>query len=137
MSRKPKSPEKMKTAQFFGQPEQLEFLNEASFKAFMQASRLYADGMSVFGGEMLRFMSRRWQQDMEFGRSLTKCDEWNKIAAVQQDWAGKAVEDYLDEASRLAELASKVTMESWQPLYETATSAADETLARAFESARR
>lgn len=136
MPRQTKPAQTVKTAQAFARPEQVQSLNESAFKALMRGPRLYTDGMSAFGGEMLRFAGHRWRQDMELGQTLAKCHQWDEVTAVQQDWSAKAAEDYLAEAGKLVELASKVTTDSWQSLYEAATSVATETSADRRATAR-
>lgn len=125
MPRQAKPAQRMQTAQAFALPEQFTSLNQTMFKAIMDGPRAYADGMSALGGEMLRFAGHRWRQDMVLGQTLAKCHQWDEVTAVQQDWGAKAVEDYLAEAGKLVELASKVTTDSWQSLYDATKSAAE------------
>ena len=101
-------------------------VNNFSMDAFGEASRAYVNGMAAVNGEVFRFLSQRLRRDVETGQTMARCDDWSKAASLQQDWARAAMEDYMAESSRLMELTSKATMESWQPLYEGATRAARE-----------
>lgn len=101
-------------------------VNNLSMEAFSEASRAYVNGMAAVNGEVFRFLSQRMRRDMETGQSMARCDDWSKAAALQQDWVRAAMEDYMAESSRLMELTSKATMESWKPLYEGATRTARE-----------
>ena len=113
----------------FMPPEQLDQItafNNTAMDAFTKASQAYVSAMAAVNGEVFRFVTRRLRQDVEVGQSLTGCDDLSKAAGVQQEWARKAMDDYMAETGKLMELASKATMESWKPLYEGAGSAAGE-----------
>ncbi len=70
--------------------------------------------------EMLRFMNKRLNRDIEFTQAMSKCENWTGIVNVQQKWARQATEEYLAGASRLVQLAAKLTEERWEPVYEQA-----------------
>jgi len=113
----------------FMPPEQIDQItafNNTTMDAFTKASQAYVSGMAAVNGEVFRFVTRRLRHDVEVGQSLAGCDDLSKAASLQQDWARKAMDDYMAETGKLMELASKATMESWKPLYEGADSAAGE-----------
>ena len=57
---------------------------------------------------------------MELSQALARCANWSDAMGLQQDWAQQATREYLAEAGRISDLASKVARESWQPVYERA-----------------
>lgn len=63
--------------------------------------------------EVSRFVAARLECDGELGRRLLGCGTWNEAVMLQQEWAGRAVQDYLEEANRLASLASTMNAELW------------------------
>lgn len=91
--------------------------NSTNVELFTQACQAYAAGVARLNGELLSFVNARLSRDVDLGRALCKCDTWTDALSVQQDWAQRATQEYLDESSKLMKLASKVTQEDWAPLY--------------------
>ena len=100
------------------QIDQITAFNTTAMEAFTKASRAYVSGMAAVNGEVFRFVTQRLRHDVEVGQSLAGCEDFSKAASLQQEWARKAMDDYMAEAGRLMELASKATTESWEPLYQ-------------------
>ena len=92
---------------------------------FAEAGQAYMDGFAKMNAEMVTFWNDRLRQDAEFGRDAASCGNWADFAALQQNWARNATDQYLAEASKLMTLASEMTMRSWAPLNEK--TAAEET----------
>lgn len=91
--------------------------NSTAMEVFAQACRLYADGIATLNEELMGFVNARLDRDIELGRAFSECPNWSDAASLQQDWTQQATREYLAEAGRLAELASKVTQESGEPVY--------------------
>lgn len=107
-----------------GEPlEQVAQLNGAAMEVFTQACQAYAGGLATWNSEIMSFMNRRLQHDADLGRALAKCENWEQASAVQQDWTRKASTEYLAEAGKLMEFASKAAKDDWQPVYERANHA--------------
>ena len=97
--------------------------NGTAMATYLEASRAFTNGLMALNSEILSFATRRWEHDRDLGQSLTGCDNWEKASAVQQDWTEQAMKDYVDEASRLMDMASRMTQEAWSPLYKSSTEA--------------
>ncbi|MDH3473049.1 MAG: phasin family protein [Rhodospirillales bacterium] len=97
--------------------------NGTAMAAYLEASRAFTNGLTALNSEVLSFATKRWGYDMDLSQSLTGCDNWAKASALQQDWAQQAMKDYVEEASRLMDMASEMTQEAWHPLYESSTEA--------------
>ena len=106
--------------------DQLEFMGAFSgtaFEVFSQACLAYASCAAQLNGELMGFANTRMNRDVELSHALSKCDSWPNAVGLQQDWAQQAMQEYMAEASKLVELASKVASESWAPVYERADQA--------------
>ena len=95
-------------------------LNGATMEIFTQACQAYAVGMATLNGEVMSFVNVRVNQDVELGQALCCCGKWSDAMDLQQDWMHQATQEYLGEASRLIDLASKVARDNWEPIYERA-----------------
>ena len=93
-------------------------LNGATMEFFTQACQAYAVGMATLNGEVTSFVNARVNQDVELGQALFRCGKWSDVMDLQQDWMRQATQDYLDEASRLIDLASQVAKNNWEPIFE-------------------
>ncbi len=106
--------------------DRLEYMGAFSgmaFEVFSQACWAYASGVAQLNGELMGFANTRMNRDVELSHALSKCDSWPNAVGLQQDWARQATQEYLAEASKLMELASKVATESWEPAHERADQA--------------
>lgn len=79
------------------------------FEAAARTGNAYSRAYLSWQSEILRFTSARLQRDAEFGSDLLKCDKWADAARVQQSWMKSTVEDYINEANKLLELATDFT----------------------------
>ena len=113
------NPKKSSRAPKAGPTEQFDnmtAINGAAMEIFSQACQAYAIGFAAVNGELINFVNARLKHNVELGEALARCRNWTDAATLQQDWAQTASEEYLAEASRLMEVASKVTKDSWKPL---------------------
>lgn len=98
------------------QLDNLTAFNNATADAFMKASKAYWDSLAELNEEISAFFTKRVQHDMELSRSITGCDDWQKAADLQQNWARTAMEDYMAETMRLMQIYSQASMAGWQTL---------------------
>lgn len=108
------------------QLERVAAFNGTAMEVFAQACRSYAKGVATLNDELMSFVNARLSRDVELSRALSQCSNWSDAASLQQEWAQRATREYLIEAGRLTELASKVATESWEPVYERANEALTE-----------
>lgn len=100
------------------QLKQMAAFNDAAVEIFTQACQAYAVGVATLNGEIANFVNARVSQDVELGQALCRCGKWSDAMDLHQDWMRRATQEYLSEASRLIDLASKVTKNNWEPIYE-------------------
>lgn len=98
--------------------EQAAVFNDVAMDFFSRAGGAYFQGASALNGEVVKFVSARLNHDAELGQCLAKCRDWNEAAELQQGWVQMATQEYLVEAGKLFELASRMTFDSWKPLRE-------------------
>jgi hypothetical protein len=55
--------------------------------------------------ETTRFLTRRFERDAELATRLLGCRDLSDAMRLQQEWASAAVQDYLDQTRRVAEIA--------------------------------
>ena len=118
-----KKPSAAATAAAGDQLETVAQLNGAAMEVFTQACQAYASGLASWNSEVMSFMNKRLQHDADLGRVLAKCENWEQATEAQQDWMRTASAEYLAEASKLMEFASKAAKDNWQPVYERANQA--------------
>lgn len=107
-----------------GAAEQLDRMaafNGEAMEVFVQACQAYVSGVATLNGELMGFVNTRLNHDAELSQALSQCGNWSDAANLQQNWAQQATQEYLAEANRLTELASKVAKESWEPVYDRAS----------------
>ncbi len=110
-----------------GEPfEQVAAFNDVAMDFFSRAGGAYFKGATALNGEMVKFVSARLNHDAELGQSLSKCRNWTEAAELQQGWMQTVSQEYFAEASKLFELASKMTFDTWKPLQEQTTKALGE-----------
>lgn len=94
--------------------------NGAAAETFVRTCQAYTNGSTTMNAEMMSFLNKRLNRDIEIMQAMSKCENWAGVVNVQQKWARQATEEYFAEASRLVQLAAKLTEESWEPVYEQA-----------------
>jgi hypothetical protein len=102
------------------QLNQMAAANGAAMEIFAQACQAYATGVATLNGELMGFVNTRLNRDIELSRALCRCANWSDAINLQQDWAQQATREYLAEAGRITDLASRVAQGSWQPVYDRA-----------------
>ncbi len=70
------------------------------------ASQAYMSAMGQCQGEICSFVTRRLTSDLEYGRKLAECKDFNQAAAVQQQWLSQTVEDYVSQGRKLMQLGA-------------------------------
>ena len=92
--------------------------NGAAAKTFARSCEACTNGTATLSAEIMSFLNTRMGRDMEFGEAVTQCENLAGVLNLQQEWARQATQDYFAEASKFVQLATKLTQESWEPLYE-------------------
>jgi len=89
----------------------------------LKSQRACLEGMTSWNGEVLDFVRQRLETDADTSASLAQCGSWMQVAAIQQEWAWRAAQDYLGEATKLYRLAAKTAVDGFPPLRAMATAA--------------
>lgn len=90
--------------------------NVANMDAFSCATEALIKGMSNLNAEMASFAESRIQANFERTRSLLKTSDPADLVELQVNFARSAAEQYFAEITRLLNLATQVTEESWAPI---------------------
>ena len=82
----------------------------------LESQRAVMDGMAEIGQEMMTFVNRRFQEDMEVSRLLLECKTPEEAFDVQRRFAETATRAYFEEVRKVMELAAKVARDGWAPV---------------------
>lgn len=98
--------------------DQFAALNGAAAETLARSCEACTRGAVTMGAEVLSFFNTRLTRDVELSQAVSQCENWAGVADLQQEWARQATQDYFSQASKLVQLAGKLTQESWEPIYE-------------------
>jgi hypothetical protein len=87
------------------------FTANPMFAMFGQAGEAYARACQVWQQEMIRTAVARFESNSAFGQRLAQCQSWQEATQVQQEWAAAVTQDFMQEATRMGELASTLGSE--------------------------
>lgn len=87
---------------------------------WIKASEAMLNGMMSFGQEMSQFATARLRENMEFTSTVMRCGDPQEAVRLEMDYARHATQQYLNEASKLMQIATEVSQKGWEPL-ETVT----------------
>ena len=94
--------------------------NAGALDLFSHACRAGFNGWASMNSEIADFMAKRLKHDADLSASLARCENWEDAVALQQDWARETAEEYMEEASRLMDLSSKLANDHWKPVWQQA-----------------
>ena len=97
----------------------------SSISAYSAATQAMLKGVAAFNEEIMAFANSRIEENMKAGQALMHCDHLGGAVQLQIDCACGATEQYLAEAGKLAEIATRVTGECWTPLQDRAHEVAE------------
>lgn len=93
--------------------------NERAFEGTMKAQEAMIKGMATLSEEMFSFVQARLQEDIETYQALIhRCGSPGEVYDCQRRFAEKATSQYLDMATKLTSLASRIAGSAWGPLGE-------------------
>ena len=87
--------------------------NGETLETAMKNQQAVLDGMAGLGQEMMSFMTRRLQEDMETSRSMLACRTPEEAFQVQRRFAETATREYFAEAQKVMEMAARVARSGW------------------------
>ena len=99
--------------------DELATLNRAGIQATLQAGEAMLKATSSLAEELTSFACKRLDADLETGRSLmSSSSDLEQAMKLQGQFAADAMRDYLEEMTRIAQLAAQTTRDVWAPLQE-------------------
>jgi hypothetical protein len=99
--------------------EELATLNRAGIHATLQAREAILRATSSLAEELTSFAYKRLGADLETGCSLmNSSSDLEQAMKLQGQFAADAMRDYLEEMTRIAQLAAQTTRDVWAPLQE-------------------
>lgn len=104
-------------------------LTETWSRQFGRSGETYGRLFAAMRDEFTGFLQRRVDANLATMREWSECRSFNDALALQQRWMQCAVEQYVDESSRILETcrlaATDMTEAATQPAAEAAKSAAE------------
>jgi hypothetical protein len=102
-----------------GSHEELATLNDAGMHAALHAGEAMLKATSSLVEELTNFAYQRLRADIETSRSLmSSSSDLGQAFNLQGQFAADAMRDYLEEMTRIVQLATQTTREVWAPLQE-------------------
>jgi hypothetical protein len=96
--------------------------NRAGMDATLKASEAILKATSSLAEELTRFACQRLRTDVETGDALlNSSNDWGQAVNLQGKFAADAVRDYLEELTKVTQLAAQTTRDVWGPLQEFST----------------
>ena len=92
--------------------------NGAAAETFVRTCEACTNGATAVNAQVMSFIDTRLSRDIDLTQAMSKCEDWAGVVDLQQVWARQATQDYFTEASKLVQLAGKLTQESWEQVYE-------------------
>ena len=118
MSSKPKTTPVASQEEITEQLGGMAAFNGETMQAFAQTCQAYTSCVSTLNKELMGFVSTRLDRDVELSQALSHCGDWSDAVDLQRRWAQQATEEYMTEAGRITELASKIAKESRESVYD-------------------
>jgi hypothetical protein len=85
--------------------------------ALGQAGEAYTKAWLDWQREVMRFVGARLDQDRLTQESLTECRSLADLTKAQADWTLRTARDYLDESTRLTQIASQLVEGAAAPFH--------------------
>jgi len=99
--------------------------------AVARSSEAYRKACLAWQEEVVRFANDRLKQDSQLRQAMFESGNWADLVKAQQQWALTTVQDYLNESSRLMQMASRIVHDGMEPLREASAASAERATAAA------
>ncbi len=90
-----------------------------------QAGNRLIEGWMAVGSELLEFGKSRIDRSLEMSRAMAQTTSLNEAMDVQAKYTRSAVQDYLSEANKLADLGTRSFLDSFTTLQHQGREMAD------------
>jgi hypothetical protein len=92
-------------------------LNRAGLNATLKAGEVMLTATGSLAEELTSFACQRLRTDVDTGRSLMRSsNDWGQVIDLQGRFAADAMRDYLEEMTKIGNLAVTTTLDVWAPL---------------------
>ena len=81
----------------------------AAFGPWGQMGAAWAEAMSGLGGEVMRFLAQRVQEDVGLQQRLLHATSLDEARHIQAAFVQKAIDQYVAETGRMVELGEEIT----------------------------
>ena len=106
-------------------------LNRAGMDATLKAGEVVLNATGSLAEELTTFACQRLRTDVDTGRTLmNSSNDWGEVINLQGRFAADAMRDYLEEMTKIGNLAAKTTLDAWAPLQDFSTRVARGELSR-------
>jgi len=83
--------------------------NGQGLEAWTEMSRTLTDRLSAWQAETTRFVAKRLEEDLSSHRALAACRTPSEALDVCGAFTRRAINDYMEEAGKVSDLASEMT----------------------------
>lgn len=87
-----------------------------NLEPLFQVSNRLLEGWMAVGSELLEFGKNRLDRSLEMSRAMAQTTSLNEAMDVQAKFTRSAVQDYLSEANKLADLGTRSLLDSFSTL---------------------
>jgi hypothetical protein len=88
----------------------------ANLDPLFQASNRLIEGWMAVGSELLEFSKSRLDRNLEMSRAMAQTTSLNEAMDVQAKYTRSAMQDYLSECNKLADLGTRSFLDSFSTL---------------------
>jgi hypothetical protein len=86
------------------------------FDPLFQAGNRLIEGWMAVGNELFEFSKSRLDRSLEMSRAMAQSTSLNEAMDVQAKYTRSAMQDYLSEANKLADLGTRSFLDSFSTL---------------------
>lgn len=90
-----------------------------NLEPFFQASNKLIETWMVVGTEILEFSRSRIDQNLEMSKAMARSSSFNEALDLQQKFTRMMMQDYLSEASKLADIGTRSLLDSFATIQKT------------------
>lgn len=102
----------------------------ADFEPLLNASNRLFEAWLAVGNELLEFGRSRMDRNIEMGKAMVQSSSLNETLDLQQKFTRNALQEYLSEANKIADLGTRGLMETFSTLQKPVLEMASEVARR-------
>jgi hypothetical protein len=98
-------------------------MNNAFMEATSEAFQSYMKAMMSISEALLSFATSRIQCNLRTSEELMRCRALPDAMRVQQEWLREASDQYINEATKIVDIATQSTIKGFSPLVQRSAAA--------------